>query len=133
MGLVSGMYIRRLEESGCEVVLNDRWWIRNPFGSVFWAVMGMAAELSTGAWIYANASKSGIKFILVGMEGRFFKKARGKTYYFCDPGPANPDIFKAVLDTDDTKIVVLPVKAKNEAGEILAEFQFEWHLRKPIM
>lgn len=131
MGLIAGMYIRHLDQGGCEVILRDRWWIRNPFGSVFWAVMGMAAELSTGAWLYANASKSGIQFILVGMNGQFFKKARGKSYYFCQPGPEVHDIIERALSADDTKIVLFPVKAKNEAGDILAEFQFEWQLRKP--
>ncbi|MEO6131577.1 MAG: hypothetical protein ABIQ02_07000, partial [Saprospiraceae bacterium] len=39
MGLMSGMVIETLDENGCRVSLKDRFWIRNPFGSVFWAVM----------------------------------------------------------------------------------------------
>lgn len=131
MGLISGMTIQRLDEAGCEVVLGDHWWIRNPFGSVFWAVMGMAAELSTGALVYAYAHETDIRFILVGMEARFYKKARGKSYYFCDHGHHVGEIFQEPLNPADTKIVVLPVKASNAAGEILAEFQFQWQLRKP--
>jgi YHS domain-containing protein len=87
MGLLSGMVIEALDEKGCRVMLKDRRWIRNPFGSVFWAVMGMAAELSTGALMYTFASGTGMKFILVGIEAKFFKKARGKSFYFCDAGP----------------------------------------------
>ena len=34
MGLLSGMYIQTLDEQACVVVLKERWWIRNPFGSV---------------------------------------------------------------------------------------------------
>ena len=132
MGLLSGMVIEALDENGCRVVLKDRRWIRNPFGSVFWAVMGMAAELSTGALVYAYASGTGVKFILVGAEAKFFKKARGKSFYFCDAGS---DVHQAIsenVNTDDTSIVILPVIAKDQKGEILAEFKFQWQLRKPI-
>lgn len=132
MGLLSGMVIEALDDKACRVMLKDRIWIRNPFGSVFWAVMGMAAELSTGALVYAYASGTGVKFILVGMEAKFFKKARGKSFYFCDAGP---DVYRAMnhlVNTNDTSIVLLPVIARDQKGEILAEFKFQWQLRKPV-
>ena len=132
MGLLSGMKIVALTEEGCEVVLKDKWWIRNPFGSIFWAVMGMAAELSTGALVYAYASGSNVKFILVGMEGKFFKKAKGKSYYFCDAGLDVPRAIQELKNSDESSLVILPVIAKDQAGQILATFNFQWQLRKPI-
>jgi Domain of unknown function (DUF4442) len=132
MGLLSGMVIEALDEKGCRVMLKDRRWIRNPFGSVFWAVMGMAAELSTGALMYTFASGTGMKFILVGIEAKFFKKARGKSFYFCDAGPEVYQAFNESVNTNDTSIVILPVTAKDQQGEILAAFTFQWQLRKPI-
>lgn len=132
MGLLTGMVIEELNEQGCTVVLKDRWWIRNPFGSVFWAVMGMAAELSTGALVYAYTSGTGVKFILVGMEARFFKKARGKSYYFCGSGL---DVFRNlenIMNIDDTSVVIMPVTARDHSGQNIAEFSFHWQLRKPI-
>ena len=132
MGLVSGMKVVSLTEEGCQVVLKDKWWIRNPFGSVFWAVMGMAAELSTGALVYAYASGGDVRFILVGMEAKFFKKAKGKSYYFCDTGL---DVLRAIQElkkSDESSLVILPVIAKDQTGEPLASFSFQWQLRKPI-
>jgi hypothetical protein len=131
MGLISGMYIESLDEGGCRVVLNDRWWIRNPFGSVFWAVMSMAAELSTGALVYAYASGPKLQFILVQVEAKFLKKAKGKSSYFC---PAGQDVLRCIenlVNTDDSSIVSLPVVAQDRDGQILAEFIFFWRLRKP--
>ena len=104
----------------------------NPFGSVFWAVMGMAAELSTGAIVYAYASDSNVKFILIGMEAKFLKKVKGKSFYFCDAGLNVSRSFEEVINNSDTSIVLLPVIASDEAGQILAEFTFTWQLRKPI-
>ena len=133
MGLLSGMYVDSLDENQCVVVLKDRRWIRNPFGSVFWAVMGMAAELSTGALVYAYASGSDVKFILTGMEAKFFKKAKGKSYYFCGAGLDVLRSFELSINHNDACIVILPVTAKDEAGQVLATFSFQWQLRKPII
>ena len=132
MGLLSGMKIISLTEEGCQVVLKDKWWIRNPFGSVFWAVMGMAAELSTGALVYAYASGSNVRFILVGMDAKFFKKAKGKSYYFCDAGLDVPRAIQELKNSEESGLVILPVNAKDQGGELLATFTFQWQLRKPI-
>lgn len=132
MGLLSGMYIQSLDEQACVVVLKERWWIRNPFGSVFWAVMGMAAELSTGALVFAHARGKGVKFILVGVEGEFFKKVKGKSYYFCETGSDVLRSIEQIQNPNDTSVVILPVAARDEAGQLLAEFRFRWQLKKPM-
>ena len=133
MGLLSGMYVKTLDEKGCVVVLKDRIWIRNPFGSVFWAVMGMAAELSTGALIYAYASGTDVRFILVGVEAKYFKKAKGKSYYFCDAGLDVLRSFQEIVNMNEPGSLILPVTAKDQAGQVLATFIFQWQLRKPII
>jgi hypothetical protein len=128
---MSGMVINTLDEKGCQVVLNERWWIRNPFGSVFWAVMGMAAELSTGALVFAYAAPLGFQFILTGMEAKFYKKVKGKSYYFCHAGSEVLRGLDNIWNTNDSCIVLLPVTARDADGQTLAEFVFEWQLRKP--
>jgi hypothetical protein len=132
MGVLSGMYIQSLDEERCVVVLKEHWWIRNPFGSVFWAVMGMAAELSTGALVYAHLQESGVRFILVGMEAQFFKKVKGKSYYFCQTGSEVLRSVGQIVNPNDSNVVIMPVTARNEDGQLLAEFSFRWQLRKPI-
>ena len=130
MGLLSGMVIESLDENGCKVMLKDRFWIRNPFGSVYWAVMGMAAELSTGALVYAYVSGTKTKYILVGMKADFFKKVRGKSFYFCPSGHEVLRKLNSLENPDDTCTVLLPVTAFDHAGNTVAEFQYYWQLRK---
>jgi len=132
MGMLTGMRIHSIDENGCVVVLKERWWIRNPFGSVFWAVMGMAAELSTGALVYVYAVK-GVKFILVGVEGTFFKKVKGKSYYFCQAGPEILRLTEQMQDAGDSGEVIMPVQVKDAGDQLLAEFSFRWQLRKPMI
>lgn len=130
MGLVSGMVIKSLDENGCTVMLKDRFWIRNPFGSVFWAVMGMAAELSTGALVYAYVSGNNIKYILTGVRGEFFKKVKGKSYYFCKSGQEVKERLNSLKTPGETLTISLPVTAHDQAGQKVAEFEFYWQLKR---
>ncbi len=132
MGLLTGMIIVELNEEGCKVMLKDRWWIRNPFRSVYWAVMSMAGEMSTGALLYAYASGDKVQFILVEMRAKFYKKLRGKSFYFCRAGKLIQQELTELQNTSDTRMVILPALALNESGETVAEFEFFWQLRKPI-
>ena len=131
MGLISGMHIISLDEESCNVELKDRWWIRNPFGSVFWAVMSMAAELSTGALVLAYTQSAGIQFILVGFEAKFLKKAKGKSFYFCHAGKEVARSISNITNTTAPSIIILPVLAQDESGQLLAEFKCYWQLRRP--
>ena len=47
----SGVRITRIEDKLIEVSVRHRWVNQNPFGSIFWAVQGMAAELSTAVFL----------------------------------------------------------------------------------
>ncbi len=131
MGLLSGMKIEALDESSCKVVLKDRPWIHNPFGSVFWAVMGMAAELSTGALLYAWASGSKVRFILVKVEAEYLKKVRGKSCYFCSSGQEVLRSIESLENPGDVQTVVLPVSAYDQNEQVVAKFLFTWSLKRP--
>ena len=61
------------------------------------------------------------------------KKAKGKSYYFCDTGLDVLRSIELLVNTNDTSIVMLPVTAKDQAGQVLATFTFQWQLRKPII
>jgi hypothetical protein len=66
------------------------------------------------------------------MDGQFFKKVKGKSYYFCQTGSEVLRILDQLSDPNDTSDVILPVTARDEAGQLLAEFKFRWQLRKPM-
>ena len=47
----TGVRTQSIDAQKCVVTVKHRWINQNPFKSMFWAVQGMAAELSTGALI----------------------------------------------------------------------------------
>ena len=130
MALLTGMIIVELNEEQCVVRLNDHWWLRNPFRSVYWAVINMADELSTGALLYAYGSTPKTQFILVEMRAKFYKKLRGKSFYFCRAGQEISQQMNALQNTSEARMVILPAHAMNASDEIVAEFEFYWQLRK---
>lgn len=46
-----GARVKLINTERCCVSVRHKWINKNPFSSMFWAVQGMAAELSTGALI----------------------------------------------------------------------------------
>ena len=47
MAFISGCRITELNEEQCKVTIPYRWLNNNPFGTTYWAVLGMAAETTT--------------------------------------------------------------------------------------
>ena len=47
----TGIRVKAIDEKSCTVSVKHRWVNQNPFKSMYWAVQGMAAELSTGALV----------------------------------------------------------------------------------
>ena len=130
MAVPTGMIIVELNEEQCTVRLKDHWWLRNPFRSVYWAVISMAAELSTGALLYAYCSGIQIQFILVEVRAKFYKKLRGKSFYFCRAGQEIHQEINALQNTSEARMVIIPALVLNESEEIVAQFEFYWQVRK---
>lgn len=128
MAVPLGIVISELDETHCKVDLKFRSWLKNPFGSLFWAVMGMAGELSTGALVYAYASNKPVRFILTEIEGKFIKKVTGKSYYICQAGPEVSTLIENLSPLEATSIV-MPVVAYNELNEEVANFKFTWQFQ----
>ena len=85
-----GVRVKEISSKYCSTKVNLNWINKNPFKSIFWAIQGMAAELSTGALIM-KASKSfkcDISMLVINNKATFTKKAKGQIIFSCDNGEA---------------------------------------------
>ena len=59
-----------------EVSVRHRWVNQNPFGSIFWAIQGMAAELSTAIFVMREIKKTGhpVSMLVINNKATFKKK-----------------------------------------------------------
>ena len=132
MALISGLKIERITSSECETSVGYKFLNKNPFNSIYFAILSMAAELSTGALalLSIQTMDSNISFIVTGMEGDFLKKAKGKIKFKCLEGEK---IFKAVgkaVQSPEPVIQIVQTIGYNDEGDIVAIFNFKWSFKK---
>ena len=131
MGYLSGMRIESLTEDACTVSLKYKWLIKNPFKSTFWAVMGMAAEMASGALLmeFTSGQKPSLATILVEQSGKFYKKAVGKQTYVCQSGKEMRATVERAYQSGEGEVITCPVQAFDSDGELIADFTFVWSMK----
>mgnify|MGYP001348085404 FL=1 len=132
MVLISGIKIDSITEEICSTSVRYRYINKNPFNSTYFAVLSMAAELSTGALALLSAGgvNSDISFIITGMEAKFVKKAKGRTTFICKQGHELLDAAVEARKKPESQSQAVKTEGYNEEGELVAEFKFTWSFRK---
>ena len=128
---LTGVRISSISDTKCEVKVRFKWINQNPYRSMFWAVQGMAAELTTGMLLTKSIQESNtnISMLLVGNKSNFYKKAVGKIKFICDEGEAAKELIN-LTKKNITHKAWLKAKGIDEAGDIVSEFDFEWSCKK---
>tara|TARA_B100000700_G_scaffold324802_1_gene431908 strand:+ start:751 stop:1239 length:489 start_codon:yes stop_codon:yes gene_type:complete len=132
MAFLSGLKILKLDSGKSLVQVKYNYLNKNPFNSTYFAVLSMAAELSTGlfALLHTTGLNPTCAFIITGMKGDFLKKGTGITVFNCNDGEK---IKEAVLKcTESGKPAKVTVKSigENNMGERIAEFEFTWSFKQ---
>lgn len=131
MAYLAGLRVGSISEERAEVTIPYKYLNKNPFNSIYFASLSMAAELSTGLLCMAQTYKAvpAVSMLVVHMEADFMKKAVGKITFTCEDGPQ----IKAVADqtkiTGEGVTVVATSTGIDEAGDKVAEFRFTWSLK----
>jgi hypothetical protein len=127
----TGIKIKELTETSCTTTAKHGWLNQNPFHSMYFAVMQMAAELSTGVLCMANIyeQKPAVSMLVVKTEGVYHKKVTGRARFTCNDGSMIRDTIEKTKATGEGYPVRCHSVAFNEAGEIVAEFWITWSLK----
>ena len=128
---LTGVRISSISDTKCEVKVRFKWINQNPYRSMFWAVQGMAAELTTGMLLTKSIQESNtnISMLLVGNKSNFYKKAVGKIKFICDQGVTAKELIN-LTKKNITHKAWLKAKGFDETGDIVSEFDFEWSCKK---
>ncbi|MBU2929469.1 DUF4442 domain-containing protein [Winogradskyella psychrotolerans] len=127
----TGVRTKELHENACIVTVKHRWVNQNPFKSMFWAVQGMAAELTTGALVMKKIKSSGekISMLVASNNASFTKKATGIITFSCSEGGKIDEAILEAIDTGEGQTVWLNAKGVNADGVEVSTFNFEWTLK----
>ena len=128
---LTGVRILSISDAKCEVKVRFKWINQNPYRSMFWAVQGMAAELTTGMLLTKSIQESNtnISMLLVGNKSNFYKKAVGKIKFICDQGETAKELIN-LTKKNITHKAWLKAKGFDETGDMVSEFDFEWSCKK---
>ena len=128
---ICGVRTTQLTPELCEVKVRHRWINQNPFNSMFWAVQGMAAELTTGALVmsYIRASDRKISMLVLNNKAHFSKKARGRLTFLCQQGLDVKAAIDASIRTGEGQTIWMHASGIDEQGDEVSNFSFEWALK----
>ncbi|MGI9553018.1 MAG: DUF4442 domain-containing protein [Aurantibacter sp.] len=126
-----GIRVKSLDEASCVTSVKHRWINQNPFRSMFWAVQGMAAELTTGALVMRQIRESGerISMLVLNNKASFSKKATGRISFRCDQGREVNEAIEKTIETREGQTIWMKSVGVNEDGVVVSTFNFEWTLR----
>ncbi|NAS32876.1 DUF4442 domain-containing protein [Flavobacteriaceae bacterium R38] len=126
-----GVRVRSIDERKCIVSVKHRWINQNPFNSMFWAVQGMAAELSTGAMVATQIRNSGhkISMLVASNNASFSKKATGRIAFTCNEGHLIEEAIKKTIETKEGETFWMKSTGVNSNGDIVSTFNFEWTIK----
>ncbi len=127
-----GVQIAEISFEEAVISIPFKWFTKNPFRSTYFAALSGAAELSTGllAATAVRGAAHPISMLITGMEGRFVKKATGKTLFTCTSGKAIQQTIARAVETGEGEVIRVKTEGRNLKGELVAEFVFEWSFKR---
>ena len=134
MAWLAGLRVVSISEEQAVVSIPYTYLNKNPFNSIYFACLSMAAELSTGllAMMHTYKAQPAVSMLVVNLEATFTKKAVGRILFTC---PDGHQIKAAVAQTKQTGegVTVLATSIGiDEKGDKVAEFRFTWSLKAKL-
>lgn len=128
LAFLAGLKIVKLDKSSSSVSIPYKFLNKNPFRSIYFAALSMAAELSTGilAMAAVHEMKKPISMLVLNMKANFVKKAKGKIIFSCSEGN---EIFEAVqkcIESNEGQVVIINSTGTDKNGNEVAIFEFSW-------
>ena len=130
MGLLAGLRVTEFDERKAAVSIRLGYLTKNPFRSIYFACLAMAAELASGVQgIVLVSSGAPVSMLVVGMEATFTKKAVGRVTFTCADGEAIADAIAGTRATGDGRAVPCTSIGRDESGDEVATFRITWSFK----
>ncbi len=128
LAFVAGLKVVELEEHTARVSLPYNYLTKNPFRSIYFAALSMAAELSSGilAMAIVKDLPQPVSMLVLGMSADFSKKARSKITFSCMEGKAILETIQKSIETQQGQTLKVTVVGHDVTGDEVAQFTFNW-------
>ena len=128
MAFIAGLKITDISREKVSVTVPFKYLNKNPFRSVYFAALSMAAELSTGILAMAaiNDFDTPVSMLVLEMKASFTKKARTKITFTCNDGANISTAVKRSIETGEGQTAEAMTIGYDEEGSEVAQFTFTW-------
>jgi hypothetical protein len=131
MAYFAGIRVVALQENLCRTRARLWWFTKNPFGSMYFAVQMMAAELATGVLVLGAVrnSRHSISMLVTSCGSTYHKKVTGAIFFTCLGAEEIRVAVENTIRTGQPSIIKLISTGTDDKGDSASEMWFEWHLR----
>ena len=130
MAWLAGLRLTQLTPGHATVTVRFKHLTQNPFRSIYFACLAMAAELASGMQAMMHVQGGGpVSMLVVKLEGDFTKKAVGLITFTCPDGPRIAQAVAESRATGEGRTVECTSTGVDEAGEVVAVFRLTWSFR----
>lgn len=131
LAFFAGLRVAEAEPQMASVTISLGYLTKNPFQSIYFACLAMAAEMSAGILAMNAIEQTGQPFsiLVTGLEAQFIKKANGTITFECTDGTA---LVEAVQHSSDEKIpgtFTTQSTGTNDTGQTVATFTITWSFK----
>ena len=128
LGFFTGLRVIKITKEMASVTIPFKYLNKNPFQSIYFAALAMAAELSTGvlAMVAIKGSGKDVSMLVFDMSANFSKKAKGRITFTCNEGQKITDAVNESIKTGEGKTVTITSTGINKEGIEVAKFLFTW-------
>ena len=130
MAWLAGLRLTQLTPETATVTVRYKYLTQNPFRSIYFGCLAMAAELASGiqAMMHVQAGRP-VSMLVVGLQGDFTKKAVGLISFTCPDGPRIAQAIAESRATGEGRLVEATSTGLDEAGDVVATFRLTWSFR----
>ena len=130
MAWLAGLRLVQLNPESATVTIRFKYLTQNPFRSIYFACLAMAAELASGIQAMMHTQAGGpVSMLVVGIQGDFTKKAVGLIAFTCPDGPRIAQALAESRTTGEGRTVECTSTGVDEAGDVVAVFRLTWSFR----
>jgi hypothetical protein len=131
LAYIAGVKVKKLDNEHAITTIRYKWLTQNPFRSMYFAALAMAAELSTGLLVLNGVYQSNpaISMLVISNQATYHKKAIGKITFTCSDGKQIAETVEKAKQTGEGYVLELRSLGIDEKGDRVAEFVFSWSMK----
>jgi phage terminase large subunit-like protein len=130
--LFSGIRVQRVDEQSSEISVRYSWFSKNPFKSIYFACLAMAAEMASGvlALVHTVDKQPSVSMLVFNMQAAFHKKAVGKIVFKCEDGDKIKSAIEQAIATGEGVTCAALSRGFDEEQNCVAEFTITWTFKQ---